>query len=56
MSAQRVVRHWHRLPWAAVDVPSSVEMFTARLDGTLCNLSWWVAALPMAMELELGGL
>jgi len=33
----RVVRHWHRLPRAAVDSPS-LEVFKARLDGTLSNL------------------
>ena len=27
---------------------SSLEAFKARLDGALGNLSWWVAALPMA--------
>ena len=33
----RVVRHWNRLPRAAVDSPS-LEVFKARLDGTLSNL------------------
>jgi len=33
----RVVKHWHRLPRAAVDVPS-VEVFKARLDGALSKL------------------
>ena len=37
----RVVRHWHRLPREAVDVPS-LEVFKARLDGALANLpSGW---------------
>jgi len=31
-----VVRHWHRLPREAVDVPS-LEVFKARLDGALSN-------------------
>ena len=35
--ALRVVRHWHRLPRKAVDVPS-LEVFKARLDGALSNL------------------
>jgi len=33
----RVVRHWHRLPREAVDVPS-LQVFQARLDGALSNL------------------
>ena len=33
----RVVRHWHRLPREAVDVPS-LAVFKARLDGALSNL------------------
>jgi len=33
----RVVRHWHRLPRAAVNAPS-LEMFKARLDEALSNL------------------
>ncbi|KFQ37752.1 hypothetical protein N332_13833, partial [Mesitornis unicolor] len=33
----RVLRHWHRLPREAVDAPS-LEVFKARLDGTLGNL------------------
>ena len=32
-----VVRHWHRLPREAVDVPS-LEVFKARLDGALGSL------------------
>ncbi|KFP51500.1 hypothetical protein N323_05425, partial [Cathartes aura] len=33
----RVVRHWNRLPREAVDAPS-LEVFKARLDGTLSSL------------------
>ena len=42
-----MVRQWHRLPRATVDVPS-LEVFVARLDGALDSLSWWVAILPTA--------
>lgn len=31
---QRTVRHWHRVPREAVDVPSS-EVFEGRMDGVL---------------------
>ncbi|GAB0188536.1 hypothetical protein GRJ2_001318900 [Grus japonensis] len=37
ISTMRVVGHWNRLPREAVDV-QSLEMFKARLDGTLGNL------------------
>ena len=33
----RAVRHWNRLPREAVDAPS-LEVFRARLDGSLSNL------------------
>jgi len=33
----RVVKHWHRLPREAVDVPC-LEVFKARLYGALSNL------------------
>ena len=36
----RAVRHWHRLPRAAVNAPS-LELFKARLDGAGSNLGWW---------------
>jgi len=42
-----VARTWHRLPKEAVGAPS-LEAFKDRLDGALENLSWWVAALPLA--------
>ena len=48
---QSVVRHWHRMPREVVDVPP-LEAHNARLDGTLSSLSWWVAALPTARELD----
>lgn len=35
---------------------SSLEMFKARLNGTLGNLSQWEISLPTAGGLELGGL
>ena len=43
----RVVRHWHRLPRAAVGAPS-LAVFKARLDGAGGNLGWWEGPLPMA--------
>jgi len=33
----RVVRHWHRLPREAVDIPS-LAGFKTRLDGALSTL------------------
>ena len=33
----RVVKHWNRLPRAAVD-PPTLAVFKARLDGALSNL------------------
>ena len=42
------MRHWHRLPGEAVDVPP-LEVPKARLDGVLDSLIWWLAALPMAV-------
>jgi len=43
----RVVRPWIRLPREAVDAPS-LEVFKARLDGTLSNTILWQVSLPMA--------
>jgi len=42
----RVMRHWNRLPRAAVDTPS-LKVFKARLDGGLSNLVWSKMSLPM---------
>ena len=46
-----MVKHWHRLPREAVCDPS-LEVFKARLDGTLGSLIWWLAALPKVGVLE----
>jgi len=46
----RVVKHWHRLPKEVVEAPS-LEIFKARLDGALSNLS----ELKMSL-LTVGGL
>ena len=51
----RVVRHWKSLPREAVDAPS-LEVFEARLDGTLSSLMEWKVSLPMAGEVEQDGL
>ena len=40
------MRPWHRLPREFVAAPS-LEVFKARLDGTLSNLGWWKVSLPM---------
>ena len=42
-----MVRHWNRLPRAAVDAPS-LEVLKARLDGAVSNLGWWEVSLPTA--------
>jgi len=42
-----MVRHWHRLPREAVDVPS-LEAFKARLDRVLDSLTLRLVTLPMA--------
>jgi len=43
----RLVRHWHRLPREAGDVPS-LETCKARLDGALSNLVWLKMSLLIA--------
>jgi len=48
----KVVRYWIRLPRECVGV-SSLEVFTARLDGALSNVISWKVSLPMAGGLEL---
>ena len=52
--AQRLVKHWNRLPKEAVDAPS-LEAFKARLDVALGSLVCWLATLPIAEGLELDG-
>jgi len=42
-----MVRCWNRMSREAVDAPS-LEVFKARLEGALGNLTWRVAALPRA--------
>lgn len=42
--AQRVERHWQRLPRE-----SALEMLRARLAGAMSSLNWWGAALSMAV-------
>lgn len=48
----RVVRYWNRLPRHIMDGPS-LEVCTARLDGSLSNLIWWKVSLITAGELDL---
>ena len=43
----RVVRHWPRLPRAAVGAPSLAGL-KARLDGAGSSLGWGEGALPLA--------
>ena len=52
---QQAMRHWHKLPRAAVGA-SSLLVLKARLGGALDSLSWWVAALPIGEGLELDDL
>ena len=47
----RVLRHWNRLYREAVDA-ISLEVFNARLDGSLSNLVKWKGTLPTAGGLE----
>ena len=42
-----MVRHWPRLPRAAVGAPP-LAVFKARLDGAWSNLGWWEVSLPVA--------
>jgi len=52
---QRDVRHcWHGLPTEVVGTPFP-EVLRARLDGALCSLIWWVAALLMAEDWDYVG-
>ena len=51
----RVVRHWPRLPRAAVGAPS-LAVLKARLNGAGSNLVWWEVSLSMAGGWELDGL
>ena len=44
---QSSIKCWHGLPREVVDA-LPLKAFKARLDGTLGNLPWWGAALPMA--------
>ena len=48
---ERAVRQWHRLLREAVDAPS-LEVLKARSDGALGSLSWWVANMPEALDLD----
>ena len=45
--AQRVVRHWNRLPKEVVGAPS-LEAFKAGLDVALGSLVYWLATLHIA--------
>ena len=45
---QRVVMHWNRLPKEAVDAPSSLKAFKARLDVALGSLVCWLVTLHRA--------
>jgi len=43
----RVLRHWHRLPREAVDVPS-LETAKVRLDGA--QSTWWSHGCPCSVQ------
>ena len=48
----KVVRHWPRLHRKTVDAPS-LEVFKARLDGTLSSVVWWeVTAHSSGLKLD----
>ena len=49
--AQKVVRHWNRLPKEVLDAPS-LEAFKARLDVAPGSLVWWLATLHIAWMVE----
>ena len=49
------MRHWPRLPRAAVGAPSLAGLM-ARLDGALSSLGRWKMSLHMAGGLELDDL
>ena len=51
---QRMVRRCHRLPREAVHTPS-LEVFKAKLDGTLCSLMWWGGNPAHRRRLNIGG-
>ena len=46
-------KHWNRLPREAVNAPS-LEVFKARLHGSLGNLVFWNVSLLMPGGLEQG--
>lgn len=48
----RVLSHWNRLSKEVMG-PIYLKLFKAWLDGTLSNMIWWVACLPMVVNLEL---
>ena len=48
--------HRNRLPKEAVDAPSSLEAFKARLDVTLGSLIWWLVTLHIAGGLKVDDL
>jgi len=43
----RVVRHWNGLHSEVVEAPL-LEVFKAKLDRAMSNLSCWKGSLPMA--------
>lgn len=46
-----VIKHWHRLPKQAVDVPS-LETFKVRLDGSLSYLTELKVSLLFGMTFK----
>jgi len=51
----RVVRCWNRLPREVVEAPF-LEVFKARLDGSVSNLIWREESLPIAGGMGVGDL